>query len=159
MIYICLLEEALCQPPGHRLSWLPVTGSVQEGARWHLNVDEGLGLSDVLRSSKLESESRSVVSDSLRPHGLYSPWNSLGQNTGVGSLSVFQGIFPTQGWNPGLQHCRQILYRLSRKGSPNLECCCSVKYFSGEDISMQIRGLCSSLLQIRGLCPSPPLLP
>ena len=35
-----------------------------------------------------ESESRSVVSDSLRPHGLYSPWSSAGQNTGVGSLSL-----------------------------------------------------------------------
>ena len=44
-----------------------------------------------------ENESRSVVSDSLQSHGLYSPWNSLGQNTGVGSLSLFQGIFPTQG--------------------------------------------------------------
>ena len=42
---------------------------------------------------------RSVTSDSLRPHGLYSPWNSPGQNTGVGSLSLFQGIFPTQGSN------------------------------------------------------------
>ena len=37
--------------------------------------------------------------DSLQPHGLYSPWNSLGQNTGVGSLSLLQGIFPTQGAN------------------------------------------------------------
>ena len=44
-----------------------------------------------------ESESCSVVSDSLWPHGLYSPWNSPGQNTGVGSLSLLQGIFPTQG--------------------------------------------------------------
>ena len=43
-----------------------------------------------------ESESRSVTSDSLRPHGLYSPWNSPGQNTGVGSLSLLQGIFQTQ---------------------------------------------------------------
>ena len=42
------------------------------------------------------SESRSVTSDSLRPHGLYSPWNSPGQNTAVGSLSLRQGIFPTQ---------------------------------------------------------------
>ena len=65
-----------------------------------------------------ESESRSVMSDSLRPHGLYSPWNSPGQNTGVGSLSLLQGIFPTQGSNPGLLHCRQILYQLSYKGSP-----------------------------------------
>ena len=48
-----------------------------------------------------ESESRSVVSDSLQPHGLYSPWNSPGQNPRVGSLSLLQGIFPTQGLNPG----------------------------------------------------------
>ena len=54
------------------------------------------------------------MSDSLRPHGLYSPWNSPGQNTGVGSLSLLQGIFPTQGSNPGLMHCRQILYQLSQ---------------------------------------------
>ena len=45
-----------------------------------------------------ESASRSVVSDSLWPHGLYSPWNSLGQNTGAGSLSLLQGIFLTRDW-------------------------------------------------------------
>ena len=65
-------------------------------------------------------ESHSVMSDSLWPHGLYSPWNSPGQNTGVGSLSLLQGIFPTQGSNPGLMHCRQILYQLSHKGSPKI---------------------------------------
>ena len=59
--------------------------------------------------SRSESESCSVVSNSLRPHGLYSPWNSPGHNNGVGSQSLLQGIFPTQGWNPGLLHCRQIL--------------------------------------------------
>ena len=64
------------------------------------------------------SESCSVVSDSLRPHRLYNPWNSPGQNTGVGSLSLLQGIFPTQGLNPGLLHCRRILYQLSHKGNP-----------------------------------------
>ena len=58
--------------------------------------------------------------DSLHPHGLYSPWNSLGQNTGVSSLSLLQGIFPTQGSNPGLPHCRGILYQLSHKGSPRI---------------------------------------
>ena len=57
-----------------------------------------------------ESESFSVMSDSLQPHGLYSPWNPPGQNTGVGSLSLLQGIFPTQGSNPGLLHCGQFLY-------------------------------------------------
>ena len=65
-----------------------------------------------------ESESRSVVSDSLRPRGLYSPWNSLGQNTLVGSHSRLQGIFPTQGLNPGLPPCRWILYQLSHKENP-----------------------------------------
>ena len=68
-----------------------------------------------------QSESCSVVSDSLRPRGLYSPWNSPGQNIGVGSLSLLQGIFPTQGSNPGLPHCRQIFfYQLSHKGSPRI---------------------------------------
>ena len=65
------------------------------------------------------SESHSVMSDSLQPYGLYSSWNSPGQNTGVGSLSLLQGIFLTQGSNPGLQHCRQILYQLSHEGSPD----------------------------------------
>ena len=59
-----------------------------------------------------ESESHSIVSYSLRPHGLHSPWNSPSQNTGVGSLSLLQGIFPTQGSNPGLPHSRRILYQL-----------------------------------------------
>ena len=54
------------------------------------------------------------------PHGLYSPWNFPGQNTGVGSLSFLQGIFPAQGSNPGLLRCRQILYQLSHKGSPRI---------------------------------------
>ena len=71
-----------------------------------------------LPRAESESESHSVVSDSLQPHGRYGPWNSPGQNTGVGSLSLFQWIFPTQGLNPGLLHCRRILYQLSHKGSP-----------------------------------------
>ena len=60
------------------------------------------------------------MSDLLQPHGLYSPWNSPGHNTGVGSLSLLQGIFPTQGSNPGLLHCRQILHQLSHQGSPKI---------------------------------------
>ena len=66
------------------------------------------------------SERRSVVSNSLWPHGLYSRWNSLGQNTGVGNLSLLQGIFPTQGLNPDLPHWRRILYPLSHKGSSRI---------------------------------------
>ena len=47
---------------------------------------------------------------------IFSPWNSPGQNTGVGGCSLLQGIFPTQGSNPGLRHCRRILYQLSHQG-------------------------------------------
>ena len=77
---------------------------------------------NIMRISKMwcESESHSVVSNSLQPHGLYSPWNSPGQNTGVGSLSLLQGYFPTQGLNPGLLHCRQIPYQLKHKESPRI---------------------------------------
>ena len=79
-----------------------------------------------------ESVCPSVVLNSLWLHGLeptnlLCPWNSLGKNTGVGSHSLLLGIFPTQGSNPGLLHCRLILYRLSHQGS--LNCCewsCSV---------------------------------
>ena len=66
------------------------------------------------------SENWSVMSDFLRPHRLYSPWNSPGQNTGVGSLSLLQGIFPTQGSNPGLPYSRWILYQLSHQGGPTI---------------------------------------
>ena len=65
-----------------------------------------------------DNESRSVVSDSLRPHGLYSPWNSPSQNTGMGSLSFVQGIFPIEESNPSFPHCSWVLYQLSHQGSP-----------------------------------------
>ena len=62
-----------------------------------------------------------VMSDFLQLHGLLParllcPWDSPGKNTAVGSHSLLQGIFLTQGWNPGLLHCRQILYCLSHQG-------------------------------------------
>ena len=46
--------------------------------------------------------------------------DSPGKNTGVGCHALFQGIFPTQGWNPGLLHCRKILYHLSHQGSSRI---------------------------------------
>ena len=63
------------------------------------------------------------------PHGLQNPRNSPGQNTGVGNLSLLQGIIPTQGSNPGLPHCRCILYQPSHKGISNTE---NSRNFSGE---------------------------
>ena len=71
-------------------------------------------------SYESENESCSVMSNSLQPHGLYNPWNSPGHNTGVGSLSLLQVIFPTKGSNSGLPHCGQILYPLSQKWSPRI---------------------------------------
>ena len=66
----------------------------------------------------------SVVSNTLWPREPYPttllcPWDSPGQNTGVGCHALFQGIFPTQGLNPGLLHCRQSLYWLSYQGCPS----------------------------------------
>ena len=51
---------------------------------------------------------------------LLCPQNALGKHTGVGCCALLQGIFSTQGLNPGPLHCRQILYCLSQKDSPNL---------------------------------------
>ena len=93
-----------CSPPGSSIHGIFQARVLEWGA---------------IAFSEKESESRSVVSDSLRLHGLYSPWNSPGQNTGVGSLSLLQGIFSTQGSNIGLLHCGQILYQLSHKRSPS----------------------------------------
>ena len=63
------------------------------------------------------------MSNSLWPHGMPTrclcPRDSPGKNTGEGCHAFFQGIFPTQGSNPGLLHCWQILYHLSHQRSPN----------------------------------------
>ena len=89
-----------------------------------------------------ESESCSVASVSLPPHGLYSPWNSPGQNSGVGSLSLLLGIFPTQGSNPGLSHYRQILYQLTDKGSPTLSKKLNEKMCSSSYVKVMILTHC-----------------
>ena len=71
-----------------------------------------------LREMALDLEGKvKVAQSSLRSHGLYSPWSSPGQNPGVSSHSLLQGIFPTQGSNPGLPHSRKILNQLSHHGS------------------------------------------
>ena len=84
-----------------------------------------------------EVKSPSVMSDSLRPHRLYDPWNSAGKNTGVGSLSLLQGILQTQQSNPGLPHCRQILYWQSRKGGPRILDWVACPFCSGSGFLIQ----------------------
>ena len=102
------------------LSWKAVNACEQALCLIHLRLCPVLEEATVDQHAVL---SRSVVSDSLWPHGLWParllcPWDSPGKDTEVGCHALFQGIFLTQELNPGLQHCRQILYRLSHQGSP-----------------------------------------
>ena len=86
-----------------------------------------------------ESESCSAVSDSLWPQGLYSAWNSLGQNTGMGSLSLLHRLFPTQGSNPGGFFCSWILFQLTTREAQ--------EYWSGSLSLPQLLFLSSQILQ------------
>ena len=110
------LSSWLRGDPGNAPLWVLAGFSEEmpdDTGRLQFNLDSG-------HISWKWSESPSVVSNSWQPHGLYSPWNSAGQNTGVGSLSLLQGIFPVQGLNPGFLQCRKILYQLSPKRSPRI---------------------------------------
>ena len=83
-------------------------------------ISAGATAAASLRSRKRPASVTSVLSDSVRPQGLQPakllcPWDSPGKKTGVNSHCLLQGIFPTQGSNPDLLHCRQILYRLSQE--------------------------------------------
>ena len=102
--------------------WAAVYGVTQSRTRLKQlsssSIEWEMYLPLVFSVVKSESERHSVVSNSLWPHELYR--NSPGQNTGVGSFSLLQGILPTQGSNLGLPHCRSILYQLSYKGSPRI---------------------------------------
>ena len=99
-------------------SWKKIAANKKEFSLIHSiykNLTANMTLNGDAEVFPSKRESCSVMSNSLWPHGLISPWNSPGQNTGVGCLSLLQGIFPTQGLNPGLLHCRRILYQLSHK--------------------------------------------
>ena len=111
----------VCPWPGHPSLHVAHQAGLDQG--WDTWIIPGarppmvMSFSLPLPSFLMNSESRSVVSNSLWPHGLYSPWTSPGQDTGVGRLCLLPGIFPTQGSNPGLLHCRQARYPLSHQGS------------------------------------------
>ena len=98
-----LQYSCLENPMDRGARWATVHGVTKSWTRLsthtHPKVDES------------ESESRSVI-QSWRPHGLYRPWNLPGLNSGVGSLSLLQGIFPTQESNQGLLHFRWILSQM-----------------------------------------------
>ena len=94
----------------------------------------------------IERESRS---DSLQPHGLYSPWNSRGQNTGMGSLSLLQGIFPTQKLNPGLPHCGQILYQMSHNGNGALPLLLKIRILTYDLENLSLLSLLKTIVVIQ----------
>ena len=103
---------------------LPSMGSHRVGHAWsNLAAAAAISLREEFQIIYIfgsDSVSRSVVSDSLWPHGLQAtrllcPWDS-GQEYWSGYHSLLQGIFPTQGLNSGLLRCRQILYLLRHKG-------------------------------------------
>ena len=87
-----ILAWILQYPCPWRIPWTEVPGGLQSVGSQRVEHDRA---PNAFTFTLKRSESCSVVSDSLQPHELYSPWNSLGQNTGVGSLSLLQGIFPT----------------------------------------------------------------
>ena len=91
------VHSSILETPTNRGAWQATVRGVAKSWTW---------LSNWARTLNGKSESYLVVFDSLGPHGLYSPWNFPGQNTGVDGRSLLRGIFPTQGMNPGLPHGR-----------------------------------------------------
>ena len=101
----------------------PHRGLTDWGSLRSLSKQESVKPLSVGRVLALLLFSHHIMSSSLRPHGLWPvgllcPWDFPSKNTGVGCHFLLQGIFLTQGLNPGLPHCRQMLYHLSHQGSP-----------------------------------------
>ena len=81
-----------------------------------LGINEDFILGFALMASHMQVPSKNGEENSFEKRNiarLLCSWNSPGKNTGVSSHSLFQGIFPTQGSNPGLLHCKWIVYCLS----------------------------------------------
>ena len=143
----CISRQALTTSTTQKAHWLSLNNLLHhkacQGQSWDLNPGWGRPLSHSARllphlllltreSGKLPYPFFNICNFLQRkwkmPNCVWlfvtpwtdGPWNSPGQNTGVGSFSLLQGIFPTQGLSPGLLHCWQILYQLSHKRSPKI---------------------------------------
>ena len=125
----------LCDPRDGSPPGSPVPGILQARTlEW-----VAISFSNAWKEKEKSKWSCSVMSDSMQPHGLQParllcPWGFPSKNTGVGCHFLLQGIFPTQGSNPGLPHCRQTLYHLSHQGSP------------------LVLGLCQNVLFVKWIC-------
>ena len=128
------MHAPICAVPGEELKKIYrcyVVSLLEKVEKPIWNVEPMEGEREIWKSKKSDSqpclpiwitqwsESLLVVSDSATTKTI-PPWNSPGQNMGVGSLPLLQGIFPIHALNPGLPHCRQILYQLSHQGSPSI---------------------------------------
>ena len=105
----------------------------------------------------------SVTSNSLQPRGLQltrllRPWDSRGKSTGVGCHCLLQGIFPTQGSNPGLPHCRQTLYPLSLQGSPHAAFC-NMSLFHVKKVASLCQAPCAGFGMEQGYPVTTPCVP
>ena len=133
----------MCQENPHRSIWLLLSSTSTISQKWHEKIMRSPIMFPTIWS---ESEGCLAMSNSLWPPALYSPWNSPGQNTGVGSLFLLQQIFPTQELNWGLLHCRWILCQLSyqwileqnasgrRKGKDHFEMLQRLLFFSTRSV-------------------------
>ena len=112
--FTCTLCAQLCGTLGDSMD-CSLPGSSAHGIS-QVRILEWVAISSSRGSSRpgIEPRSPALQADSLPAESQGKP-----KNTGVGSLSLLQGIFPTQGSNPGLPHCRQTLYQLSHQGSPD----------------------------------------
>ena len=119
-----LIDQLIKNLPGMRkILGLPIPGSgrsAEEGIGYQLQCSWASLVAQLVKNppAKQKFSSVQLLSCIWLFATPWTIWNSPGQNTGVGSLSLFQEIFPTQESNPGLLHCRQILFQLSHKGSP-----------------------------------------
>ena len=117
----------------HQEDFLAIQARVNNGSPWLAPVR--LRKKEIKTGELMEAKSAVVVVQSLSRVRLFMtpqtlaidtrhqltilcPWDFPGKNTGVGCHFLLHGIFPTQGSNLGLLHCRKILYQLSHQGSP-----------------------------------------
>ena len=107
-----------------------------------MSINRGMNKEDVVYMRKKKVKVAQSCLTLCDPNGLYSPWISPGQNTEVGSLSLLQGIFPTQGSNPGILYGKRILYQLSPRKPSGIY---TMDYYSVSNNAKQNNAICNNM--------------